>query len=294
MRSLALAIATRAPVPPPPSFAPLFGGLSPQAFSALAGALELRVSSAGAPVVTEGEAGASLFAIAHGSFEVTRAFEGGARRSVARLGEGDLFGEIGLVAGTPRLATVVSSEPGVLLELTRAALDEVAARHPGVEEAVQAFFRAQLLRNVLQSNPLFTPLSPPQREELAGAFELRTAMPGEHLLKEGEVGAGLFLLLRGRCTPSRARPGLTELKHPEMLEGDVFGEISLLLGKPVAATVSAEADCTLLFLSRAAFEGLVLSHPALRAQLTRMSFERLQRSAKLLSGRFAHPGDSRV
>ncbi len=49
-----------------------------------------------------------------------------------------------------------------------------------------------------------------------------------------------------------------------MREGDVFGEISLLLGKPVSATVSAEEGSVVLRLEREAFERLILSQPGMR------------------------------
>ncbi len=291
LSAVALARCLGFPVPQPLPATPFFGDLGPQPFVTLANAVELRVVAAGASIVTEGEPGTSLFGIAHGRVSVVREYEAGARKAVAQLGEGGLFGEIGLVAGTPRLATVVADSPMVLLELSRAAFDRVCALHAHVAAVMQSFFNAQLLRNVLQSNPLFARLTQAQREETTRAFTLRTASPGDVLLRQGELGDGLYLVLRGRCVPFRSGG---QAKLAEMVEGDVFGELSLLLGKPVAASVRAETACTLLWLSRAAFEKLAKSLPAVRAELTKLGFERLQSAAKLLSGRISHPGDSRV
>ena len=47
-------------------------------------------------------------------------------------------------------------------------------------------------------------------------------------------------------------------------------------------------------IDRAAFERLILSQPGMRSTLTRVGTERLQRTAKLLSGRDHHDGDLRV
>jgi CRP-like cAMP-binding protein len=283
-----------AQVPEVPPGTPLFGDLGPRAFEAMAKVLEVRVAAPGVAVVTEGEPARSLFGVAHGRLEVVRELEGGARKTVALLHEGKLFGEIGLIAGTPRLASVVAATPCVLLELTREALDAVTLRHAAVDATMQAFYRAQLLENVLQASPLFAPLSPAERVEVAKAFEPRTAAPGELLRRLGEVGDGLYLLLRGECTPFRPDTGPGKVTFSKMREGEVFGELSLLLGKPAQASVRVDTPSTLLWLSRAAFERLVLSNPALRAELMKLGFERLQTASKLLSGRLSHPGDARV
>lgn len=281
-----------APGGPPP--VPLFSSLTRDEFVAVLDGMDVRTFEPGAAIVTEGEVGTSMFALVEGKVDVLRSFEGDGQKKVAEMNEGDVFGEIALITDAPRLATVSAAERCVLLEFTRDRMNAIVAQHPHVGEVMHAFYRERLLANVLRSNPLFAELPDPVKEEVARAFVLFTAQPGEKLLEYGQPGNALFVLLRGRCLPyhPRADGGLT--KYPEMREGDVFGEVSLLLRKDVTATVRAETPCTLLKLDRRDFERLVLSHPALKAELVRLSFERLQRTAKLLSGRFSPPGDRRV
>ena len=52
--------------------------------------------------------------------------------------------------------------------------------------------------------------------------------------------------------------------------------------------------CTLLKLERESLEQLLVQYPNLRQQLERLGSERLQRTARLLSGQMIHMGDSRV
>ncbi len=108
------------------------------------------------------------------------------------------------------------------------------------------------------------------------------------------MGDAFYLLLRGRCTPFHEHPNGREEAYPTLSEGDVFGEISLLLDKPVTATVRADTACVVLRLDRAVFERTILSQPGTRGALMRVGTERLQRTAKLLSGRALHDGDLRV
>jgi cAMP-dependent protein kinase regulator len=101
-------------------------------------------------------------------------------------------------------------------------------------------------------------------------------------------------VLRGRCTVFHEHVDGRETPYPEMAEGDVFGEISLLRSGLVTASVRAATACTLLKLESEAFEQLLAPRPELRQKLGALGSERLQRTSRLLSGRTIHPGDARV
>ncbi|MBZ4420474.1 cyclic nucleotide-binding domain-containing protein [Myxococcus sp. RHSTA-1-4] len=285
------------PVPPgdAPGAMPIFSHLDREAFVALLEALEVRAFFPGQEVVVEGTPGASMFAMVEGRADVLRTLEGGERKSVGAVVPGDFFGELALVSEGLRLATVVVTERGVLLELTRERMAAVAAKHPQVAVAVDGFYRRRMVENLLRSNPLLNKLTPEQKAAVSRDFELRPVAKGEALLKQGQTGDAFYVLLRGRCTPWLEKPDGRRVALTELREGDVFGEISLLLDKPVSATVSADVEGVVLRLERAAFEKHLLSQPGLKGMLMRMGTERLQRSAQVLaSGRVLHEGDLRV
>ena len=273
---------------------PLFSKLAREPFAAGGVALEVRNRKAGEPVVEEGEAGDSMFALVEGRVVVVRHLENGEKRKVGELEEGAFFGELALISEGPRLASVLAVQPVVLVELSRARLAEVVRRFPVVGQVVQAFYRERMVENLLRSNPVFAPLGPEQKQAVAREFTLREVKQGEVVLQQGQPGDAFYLLLRGRCTPYHVPPGGREKAYPSLREGDVFGEISLLLGKPVTATVRADVASVVLRLDREAFDRLILSQPGMRSTLTRVGTERLQRTARLLSGHELHEGDLRV
>ncbi|NVJ21421.1 MULTISPECIES: cyclic nucleotide-binding domain-containing protein [Myxococcus] len=274
---------------------PLFSRLSREDFVALVGVLEVRAFFPGQAVVEEGAAGASMFALVEGRAEVVRALEDGERGVVGSVVPGDFFGELALVSEGPRLASVVATERAVLLELTRASLTAVAVRHPGVGEVLEDFYRRRLVDNLLRSNPLLSRLTAEQKAALSLDFRLRAVVPDEVLMAQGQPGDAFYVLLRGKCTPWLEQPGGRRMPLAELREGDVFGEISLLLDKPVSATVRADVKGVVLQLPRAAFEKHLLSQPGTKGLLMRMGTERLQNSARVLaSGRVLHDGDLRV
>jgi cAMP-dependent protein kinase regulator len=261
---------------------PVLSGVGRDAFMALVDVLEVRAFWPGQRVVEEGQAGDSMFALVEGRAEVTRKGEGGARQTVATLGPGEFFGEVALVSEGPRLASVEVRERSVLLEFKRQPLSRVSATHPEVEAAVQAFYQRRLVDHLLKTSPLFTTLSPALKQTLSREFDLRAVPAGQVLLTQGQPGDAFYLLLRGQCELSlEQRPG-RGVALPELREGDVFGEISLLLGKPVSATVRTKTACVVLRLERAAFERHLLNQPGLKGMLMRMGTERLQQSARAM------------
>jgi putative ABC transport system ATP-binding protein len=81
----------------------LFKALTPQQLTDVAEHVKKRHYAAGETIVREGEPGEEFFVISDGEVEVIRA-----DHEVARLGPGDFFGEVALISGEPRNATVVA------------------------------------------------------------------------------------------------------------------------------------------------------------------------------------------
>ena len=108
---------------------------------------------------------------------------------------------------------------------------------------------------------------------------------GRVIIEQGQRGDGLYLLLQGQCTPVFRHPDGRQTSFPPLREGDVFGEISLLMDKPVTAMVRADVPSVLLRLDRSAFEKHIFSQPGMRDALLKIGTERLQRTARLLGDR---------
>ncbi len=82
-----------------------------------------------AAIVTQGEPGASLFIIAHGACNVIIGGEGAAEK-VGAIGAGSVFGELSLLTGSPRSATVRTVTPTVVYEISAGDLAPVIESHP--------------------------------------------------------------------------------------------------------------------------------------------------------------------
>jgi CRP/FNR family cyclic AMP-dependent transcriptional regulator len=90
-----------------------------------------RILAPGDAVFDEGDPGDHLYVIQAGEIELTREGAEGLR-VVARLGPGDFFGEISVVAGQLRSARAVAVKQTRLLELDRATLEAMCLAQPEI------------------------------------------------------------------------------------------------------------------------------------------------------------------
>lgn len=110
---------------------PLFEGLEPGVPEQIQSLLQPRQFATGELICLRGEAASSLFVIDQGVAQVVVQRPEG-RRVVARLRRGDVVGEMSLITGEPRSATVEAILPTTVLELSRTALGSIVAKHPSL------------------------------------------------------------------------------------------------------------------------------------------------------------------
>ena len=129
-----------APVRPAVGAAPLsavhlFSTLTDEERSELASIARPALYAAGEAVVRQGEPGGSLFIVARGEAIVTLAATTG---EVARLRSGSVFGEMSLLTGEPRSATVTAVTDCELLEIDAEAFRRLVLANPSVVERITA------------------------------------------------------------------------------------------------------------------------------------------------------------
>ncbi len=118
----------------------LFSSFEREALIEIITSTELRSYNQGDIIVTEGEAGSSLFLIVGGAVKVFTRTEEGGNMPLAELGPGDFFGEVSLLTGRPRTATITASAEVTAIELDRMSLDRIAEGHPEVGKVLEDFY----------------------------------------------------------------------------------------------------------------------------------------------------------
>src|SRR5918996_3564968 len=109
---------------------PLFSGLSREDIAKILGKLEERSFSAGATVFSQGEKGDAFYFIQSGAVQVVLESAGGRRESIAVFGPHDWFGEMALLSGEPRSASIITVKETFLWKLSRDAWEDLIEKHP--------------------------------------------------------------------------------------------------------------------------------------------------------------------
>ncbi|MGH2573491.1 MAG: cyclic nucleotide-binding domain-containing protein [Actinomycetota bacterium] len=125
---------------------PLFSGLSERHLRRVLRATEDYTYPDGATIVSEGRHSEQLFVILEGRARVIRS-----GRTVARMSSGDFFGEISLLDGGPRTATVVADGPVRCLVLLRKELTALLTETPQIAARALRALASRLRR--LEGSP---------------------------------------------------------------------------------------------------------------------------------------------
>lgn len=97
-------------------------------------------------VVKQDAIGDSLFLIQSGSVQVLREEPDGSQRVLGNLKEGDFFGEMALLTGRPRSATVVTTTDCKILELSKRQLTELMQKYPRIEQMLQTYYKRRVAK----------------------------------------------------------------------------------------------------------------------------------------------------
>jgi CRP-like cAMP-binding protein len=134
------------------------------------------------------------------------------------------------------------------------------------------------LAEMLKDVPLFGGLNGKQLKTIAAGGKELSYVPGQHIVDEGAIGVGFFLILDGRVRVRKGNKTLAELK-----KGDFFGEMSLFDDQPRSATVEAISATKCMGLTEWIFTGMVKSNPDIALGLMKVLAARLRQSNKALA-----------
>jgi CRP/FNR family transcriptional regulator, cyclic AMP receptor protein len=124
---------------------PLFAGLSRRHLRRISSLAEQVRFRDGRVIVEAGLPGTAFYAIANGRAKVYRS-KIPTGRAMARLGPGDFFGEMSLIDGGPRSATVVADGEVLAVRLSRAAFKKVVTKEPSVALAIMSELAGRIRR----------------------------------------------------------------------------------------------------------------------------------------------------
>ncbi|OAO00607.1 oxidoreductase [Sphingomonadales bacterium EhC05] len=202
--------------------------------------------------------GSSLFAIAQGSVDV----EVSATDSsiTVPIEEGSIFGEVGLISGRRRGATIRASEDMIAIEISRTAALKLQASVPAAKRAITRISTERQLLQMFGSG-----LTKQDIAEVVESSEIVNVRAGEAVIEEGSEGNDIYVIRVGSMVVEREIGG-----KPVFLSylpaGSYFGEMTLIAGGFRTATVKAAIKSEVIKISGDAFKKVLDGHPELMSK----------------------------
>jgi CRP/FNR family transcriptional regulator, cyclic AMP receptor protein len=132
--------------------------------------------------------------------------------------------------------------------------------------------------SLLSKHPLFRELDPCIVEHLTGYMRRRKVSEGSIIFRKGDPGTGLMGLLSGSVKISMPSADGRDIVLSVFNEGDIFGEMALLDGRPRSADAIAICDSELLVMDRREFIPFLRSQPDVTLKLLETLCSRLRRT----------------
>jgi len=215
-----------------------------------------------------------VFILVIGEMEVSQE-DGDSRIVLSRLGKGSLFGEISALFKTPRVSDVIATKPSVLLEIPGDVLEKIVSDRTELLDAVLEMYKQRVTDTAIQSVPAFRGLDNNMLQRLVAGSSLVSIPAGGILVKEGEQGEALYVIIHGIARVSHGI-GDNFVNLALLRAGDYFGEWSLMTGAPRAATVSATTRLDAVRIDSKLFLELVDEYPEIRSKLDMLAHNRYE------------------
>jgi len=133
---------------------------------------------------------------------------------------------------------------------------------------------------LLRDNALFAELDQAAVERLASYMTRRRVRRGTTIFNKGDPGNGLMGVLSGMVKISVMSADGREAVLNIIQQGEVFGEIALLDGRPRTADATAMSDCEIMAIERRDFVPFLRSQPDIALRLIEILCARLRRTSE--------------
>jgi CRP-like cAMP-binding protein/thioredoxin reductase/Fe-S-cluster-containing hydrogenase component 2 len=239
--------------------APMFSGLQPVQIREFLIHAGLHYLQPGEVVFRRGDATNSLYTVLDG--EVGIQINPQNPSEMVRLGPGQFFGEMGLISGRKRTATIVATQPALLFEVDRNTILKLERSEAAVKKAIED---AAVIRQIKMF--LAPHIEDDLLSEVVATSKIVSKNRDEVLIEEGADDDAVYLIRKGSVTVSK-RVGGKDVVLNYVAAGNYVGEMALLTHQPRAATVTAASATEAISIDSGAFRKLLDRDPALRARV---------------------------
>jgi predicted acylesterase/phospholipase RssA/CRP-like cAMP-binding protein len=224
----------------------------------------------------QGDLADSMYVLIAGMLGVRILHDDGTDTVVDKLSPGAIVGEMGILAGRPRSATIFALNSAGLIRIGKSGIKRLIEEdEEGVKRLAQATtirWQRLQLANVLKR--LFGQLDVEELHAIQDRLEWISLSNGEVVFRQGDPADGMYIVVSGRLRVVIAGEKGVEQILGEVPTGDLVGEFAILTDEPRSATVYAVRETTLVKMTPEEFKRLVQVFPEFMTIVSRLIVER--------------------
>ena len=228
----------------------------------------------------EGQASDKMYLLVEGEVSLIRN-----KKTLDIVKPGEIFGEIAVITQQPRAASAMARKACQVLVLDARQFQQAIQTTPEFALMLMNIMNNRLRLTIalmkqtaslpsLEDRDELRVFDKKMMEDLVAAFRARppqTFPAGRMIMKEGDAGVSMYIVMRGRVTVS-----IKSIVVERVGPGGTFGEMALVDHAARAATAVADTECQLLTISRNDFLTLVKTKPGFAISLLKTIADRLR------------------
>eukprot|EP00042_Codosiga_hollandica_P013314 m.30288 g.30288 ORF g.30288 m.30288 type:complete len:357 (+) comp41043_c0_seq1:63-1133(+) len=226
----------------------LFASLEQDELTEVLDAMFLANKETGDVIMKQGDDGDNFYCIDKGTVEVWISKDGGEPDLISEITDGGSFGELALIYGTPRAATIKAKTPCTLW-----AIDRDSYRRVLMGSVIR---KRKMYEVFLEKVDLLKDLDKWERLSIADALEPAVFKDTQVVMRQGDEADCFYLIVEGKAVVTQTNGAETKVVN-ELGPSQYFGEMGILNNDPRKATVTASGDLKCAKLDRQRFERLL-------------------------------------
>ncbi len=261
----------------------MFEDLGRTALRDMAGSVEWIRVEKGQTLFRQGDPADALYVVREGTLHATVNDERCGPTLVGEMGPGSLVGEIALLMGGRRSATVAAAEPATLGRLGAAEADALLSRNPEMRRRMLDIVRQRLRRTQwLKILPAyFGQIDRDNYGLIESRFEWVHLSRGETLFTAGDPADCLYFLVHGLLHVISRDAGGRDKAVGAISRGEVVGETAILEGERRTASVCAVRDSDMVRLTKGGFDEINRIHPGITVAILSTIVNRLRERGRM-------------
>jgi cAMP-dependent protein kinase regulator len=209
-------------------------------------AMILQTFDNGATIIKQGEQGSVFYVIDSGSCDIFVEKPAGITTLVSTLSRGGSFGELALLYGSPRAASVIATSPVRCWSMDR-------ATYHGLLACLASQKRTQY-EAFLKNIPIFSPCTKWELLRIVDALQPIVYRPGDVIVRQGDPGDFFYIVLEGEVRVTKTLESGNTVMVGQLGPSRYFGELALLNNQPRASTVTAATAVRCVRVNRDGFD----------------------------------------